>query len=95
MRGIFAANSLLEDDSIVCSLICCAVVVFSYIRCFYWSLLSLATINDNLPNPTNTPEYTFTMFNYLLGVFVMALFISQVSEGACGSVRVRWCGVAV
>ena len=60
-------------------LLCCHFF-FSYVRCFYWSLLSLATINDNLPNPTNTPEYTFTMFNYLLGVFVMALFISQVSD---------------
>ena len=58
----------------------CFHFFFSYVRCFYWSLLSLATINDNLPNPTNTPEYTFTMFNYLLGVFVMALFISQVSD---------------
>ncbi|CAH1791706.1 unnamed protein product, partial [Owenia fusiformis] len=50
-----------------------------YIRCMYWSMMTLTTIGE-----TNTPEtdmeYVFTGFTFLVGVFVFAAVVGNVGD---------------
>ena len=51
----------------------------SYIRCFYWAVLTVSGIHDlEERNPTTTVEYTVEMLGYLLGIFIIAVFIGEV-----------------
>ena len=51
----------------------------SYIRCFYWAVLTVSGIHDlEERNPTTTIEYTVEMLGYLLGIFIIAVFIGEV-----------------
>ena len=52
----------------------------SYIRCFYWAVLTVSGIRDlEERNPTTTVEYTVEMLGYLIGIFIIAVFIGEVS----------------
>lgn len=51
----------------------------SYIRCFYWALMSVATIHDlNERSPGNNLEFALGAFGHLVGVFIFAIVISEV-----------------
>ena len=56
----------------------------SYVHCFYWATLTVTAIHDlEERNPTTTIEYTVEMLGYLLGIFIIAIFIGEVG-GAVG-----------
>lgn len=52
----------------------------SYLRCFYWALMTLGTIHDlNKRIPNNNIQYALSVFGFLLGVFILAIIIGEVS----------------
>ncbi|XP_011410082.2 PREDICTED: cyclic nucleotide-gated cation channel beta-1-like [Amphimedon queenslandica] len=53
----------------------------SYIRCFYWALMSVATIHDlNERSPGNNLEFALGAFGHLVGVFIFAIVISEIKN---------------
>ena len=50
----------------------------SYVRCFYWALVTICTIGANLNPPTNSFEYFFHAFCYLFGLFALSTVIGQI-----------------
>lgn len=50
-----------------------------YIVSLYWSTLTLTTIGE-LPGPANDGEYTFMIFDFMVGVLIFATIIGMVSE---------------
>ncbi|XP_078674697.1 cyclic nucleotide-gated channel alpha-1-like [Branchiostoma floridae x Branchiostoma belcheri] len=53
--------------------------VRKYIRCMYWSTMTLTTIGENPPPRTNL-EYTFTGLTFLVGVFLFATVVGNVGD---------------
>jgi len=50
----------------------------AYIRCFYFAMKTATKIGKN-PKPVNSTDRTFMIFNWLIGVFVCAAILGQVS----------------
>lgn len=50
-----------------------------YIYCFYWSTLTLTTIGE-VPVPETDFEYTFVVFNFLIGVLIFATIVGNVGS---------------
>ncbi|XP_078592720.1 cyclic nucleotide-gated channel alpha-3-like [Branchiostoma floridae x Branchiostoma japonicum] len=50
-----------------------------YIRCMYWSIMTLTTIGENPPPRTNL-EYIFTGLTFLIGVFLFATVVGNVGD---------------
>ncbi|KAL3997595.1 Cyclic nucleotide-binding domain family protein [Acanthocheilonema viteae] len=50
----------------------------AYIRCFYFTT-AVATSTGNNPAPTNIVEYVYMTFSWMMGVFVFALLLGQIS----------------
>ncbi|EFO24950.2 hypothetical protein LOAG_03533 [Loa loa] len=50
----------------------------AYIRCFYFTT-AVATSTGNNPAPTNIVEYIYMTFSWMMGVFVFALLLGQIS----------------
>eukprot|EP00731_Ephydatia_muelleri_P032261 Em0023g768a len=58
-----------------------ATFITSYLYCFYWSTLAVATIN--LPGfqwPASSTEYVLAMAAYLVGIFIVASIIGEISN---------------
>lgn len=55
------------------------IALISYLHCFYWALMSIATIHDlNERDPTSDIEFLLGGFGHLIGVFIIAIVISEV-----------------
>ncbi|GFO30202.1 cyclic nucleotide-gated cation channel [Plakobranchus ocellatus] len=56
-------------------------VVFSrkYIKCMFWSVMTLTTIGER-PPPQTEVEYIFTGLTFLIGVFVFAAVVGNVGD---------------
>ena len=55
--------------------------MYSYLRCFYWALLTVATIHNlDERTPSDLLQYFLDIVGYLVGVFVMANIIGEVSR---------------
>ena len=68
--------------------------VLSYIRCFYWATLAVATIHElEGQNPETTLEYVVELAGYLFGVFVIAVIIGEVSHmcSTCDCISMSTC----
>ncbi|XP_068959579.1 cyclic nucleotide-gated channel beta-3 [Petaurus breviceps papuanus] len=50
-----------------------------YLRCYYWAVRTLITIGG-LPEPQNTFEIIFQLFNFFSGVFVFSSLIGQMRD---------------
>ncbi|XP_067682878.1 cyclic nucleotide-gated channel alpha-3-like isoform X2 [Haliotis asinina] len=50
-----------------------------YIRCTYWSTMTLTTIGER-PSPITDLEYVFTGMTFLIGVFVFAAVVGNVGD---------------
>jgi CRP-like cAMP-binding protein len=50
----------------------------SYVRCFYWALVTICSIGANLNPPANSFEYFFHAFCYLFGLFALSTVIGQI-----------------
>ncbi|XP_046371281.2 cyclic nucleotide-gated cation channel alpha-3-like isoform X2 [Haliotis rufescens] len=50
-----------------------------YIRCTYWSTMTLTTIGER-PSPITDLEYVFTGLTFLIGVFVFAAVVGNVGD---------------
>ncbi|XP_074602598.1 cyclic nucleotide-gated channel beta-3-like [Brevipalpus obovatus] len=52
----------------------------AYIRCLYFSIRTATSISGKMPKPTNSYEYMFMTFSWLLGIFVFAFLIGQIRD---------------
>ncbi len=52
---------------------------YSYLRSFYWALLTVSTIHEKEENdPETNIEYVVEVVGYLFGIFVLAVIIGEV-----------------